>query len=67
MIKRIKGFCFGLWAAFWVALDELGKNIGDMSFKEFTKFIGKIFLYGIAVIGWLCIFFLLCVVGCAII
>ena len=51
----IKNLCFSLWATLWVWVDELGKKIGDMSFKEFAKLTGKIVLYGLAAIGWLLI------------
>ena len=51
----IKKFMFGLWGTFWVWFDELGKMLGDMSLKEFAKFTGKVFLYGLSVIGWVLI------------
>ena len=51
----IKKFMFGLWGAFWVWVDELGKMLGDMSLKEFAIFAGKVFLYGLSAIGWLLI------------
>ena len=51
----IKNFLFGIWGTLWVWIDELGKMLGDMSLKEFAKFIGKVVLYGLSVIGWLLI------------
>ena len=51
----IKNFLFGIWGSLWVWIDELGKKLADMSFKEFAKLTGKIFLYGLSVIGWLLI------------
>ena len=51
----IKNFLFGIWGTFWVWVDELGKMLGDMSLKEFAKFIGKVVLYGLSAIGWLLI------------
>lgn len=51
----IKELFFGFWAALWVAIDDLGKYIGDMSLKDFAKLTGKIVLYGLSVIGWVLI------------
>jgi len=61
----IKEFCFGLWAALWVAADELGKKLGEMSAKEFLKLVGKVFVYGLSVICWIFIFFAIYLIGWA--
>lgn len=51
----IKEFCFGIWAAFWVAIDNFANFIGEMSLKEFSKFIWKVVVYGFYVLGLLMI------------
>lgn len=61
----IKEFMFGLWGTFWVYLDEIGKALEAMSGKEFLKFIGKVFIYGLSIIGWVFIFFGFYIVGWA--
>lgn len=62
----IKKFCFGLWGAFWVAIDELRKGLNEMMLKEFAKLTGKVFLYGLSAIAWLFIIYAMLIVGYAV-
>jgi hypothetical protein len=62
---KVKEFLFGLWGTFWVYVDEIRKALNAMSATEFLKFTGKVFLYGLSVIGWIAIFFGLYIVGWA--
>jgi hypothetical protein len=63
---KVKEFLFGLWGTFWVYVDEIRKALNAMSATEFLKFTGKVFLYGLSVIGWIFIFFGFYIVGWAV-
>lgn len=61
----IKEIMFSVWGALWVAIDKFVEALDAMSGKEFLKFAGKVFVYGLSVVGWVAIFFGLYIVGWA--